>query len=60
MRLAGGGPGPMNPGLEAYNRGKLSMTLDLKHPDARAVVERLVKWADVLTGEFVCWFCSSD
>ena len=30
----------------------MSMTLDLKHPDAPKVVERLVKWADVLTENF--------
>jgi len=38
---------------EAYpwhlvNRNKRGMTLDLKSPDARQVVERLVRWADVL------------
>jgi crotonobetainyl-CoA:carnitine CoA-transferase CaiB-like acyl-CoA transferase len=30
------------------NRNKRGMTLDLKTPDARQVLERLVKWADVL------------
>jgi len=30
------------------NRNKRGITLDLKSPDARPVVERLVKWADVL------------
>ncbi|HTO59726.1 MAG TPA: CoA transferase [Bradyrhizobium sp.] len=30
------------------NRNKLGITLDLKSPSARRVVERLVKWADVL------------
>src|SRR5271170_5061429 len=30
------------------NRNKRGMTLDLKSPDARQVIERLVKWADVL------------
>ncbi len=30
------------------NRNKRGMTLDLKSPDASRVVERLVKWADVL------------
>lgn len=30
------------------NRNKLGITLDLKSPNARGVVERLVKWADVL------------
>jgi formyl-CoA transferase len=30
------------------NRNKRGLALDLKSPDARKVVERLVKWADVL------------
>jgi len=30
------------------NRNKRGLTLDLKSPDARKVLERLVKWADVL------------
>ena len=30
------------------NRNKRGMTLDLKSPDAHQVLERLVKWADVL------------
>jgi formyl-CoA transferase len=30
------------------NRNKRGITLDLKSPDARPVIERLVKWADVL------------
>src|SRR5271170_1075799 len=30
------------------NRNKRGMTLDLKSPSARQVLERLVKWADVL------------
>ena len=30
------------------NRNKRGITLDLKSPDARNVLERLVKWADVL------------
>jgi crotonobetainyl-CoA:carnitine CoA-transferase CaiB-like acyl-CoA transferase len=30
------------------NRNKRGMTLDLKSPDAQQVLERLVKWADVL------------
>lgn len=34
------------------NRNKRSIALDLKHPDARAVLERLVKWADVLVTNY--------
>src|SRR5215470_5754574 len=30
------------------NRNKRSMTIDLKSPDAQQILERLVKWADVL------------
>ena len=29
------------------NRNKRGVCLDLKHPDSRAVLERLVRWADV-------------
>jgi crotonobetainyl-CoA:carnitine CoA-transferase CaiB-like acyl-CoA transferase len=32
----------------AMNRGKRSITLDLKHPEAKAVLDRLVSRADVL------------
>src|ERR1700745_1078305 len=35
-------------GWHLNNRNKRGLTLDLKSADARAVVERLVKWADVL------------
>lgn len=35
-------------GWHLNNRNKRGMTLDLKSPDAHAVVERLVRWADVL------------
>jgi crotonobetainyl-CoA:carnitine CoA-transferase CaiB-like acyl-CoA transferase len=44
---------PQPQAKEAYqwhlaNRNKRGMTLDLKSPDAHQVLERLVKWADVL------------
>jgi len=43
-------------GFNAYNvslnRGKRSIELDLKSPEARPVMERLVKWADVLVENF--------
>jgi crotonobetainyl-CoA:carnitine CoA-transferase CaiB-like acyl-CoA transferase len=32
----------------AYNRNKVSITLDTRHPDASPILERLVAWADVL------------
>ena len=35
-------------GWHLNNRNKRGMTVDLKSTDARAVVERLIKWADVL------------
>lgn len=34
--------------FEAFNRGKRSVTLDLKHPDGRQVFERLVAGADAV------------
>ena len=36
----------------AYNRNKASVTLDTRHPDAPAVLERLVAWADVLVENY--------
>merc|ERR1719262_400685 len=46
------GPGKYNLFLEAFNRGKRSMVLDLKHPDTKEVMKRLVEWADVATENF--------
>lgn len=34
------------------NAGKLDVTIDLKHPDARPITERLVEWADVVADNF--------
>lgn len=36
----------------AFNSGKRSFALDLKHPDASGIVERLVKDADVIVQNF--------
>jgi len=52
MRLAAGGTGVYSAGFELYNRGKKSMTLNLKHPKSRSIMKRLVEWADVLTENF--------
>jgi len=45
-------PRGANLGFEALNRGKRSMTLDLKQAGAAAVMERLVRWADVVCENF--------
>ena len=52
MRTAAGASGVYFAGFELFNRGKKSMTLDLKHPDSKEVMKRLVKWADVLAENF--------
>ena len=52
MRLAAGGAGVYSAGFELFNRGKQSITLDLKNPKARDVMKRLVQWADVLAENF--------
>lgn len=53
------GMGPGNPcGLEgsdmfdALNVGKLSITLNLKHPEGVALAKRLVQWADAVAENF--------
>src|SRR6266516_1882141 len=50
---------PGNPVVEGFdylwqltNRNKRSLALNLKSPGAQAVLERLVKWADVLVTNF--------
>ncbi len=43
---------PDFPYYPVWNRSKRSVTLDLKHPDALDVVERLVKAADVLVENY--------
>ncbi len=47
--IAGPGAATM---LSVDNRNKRGMSLDLKSPHARTVLERLVKWADVLVVNF--------
>ncbi len=49
----GNAPGPENNAcVQGANAGKLCVTLDLAHADARPVIERLVRWADVVTESF--------
>jgi crotonobetainyl-CoA:carnitine CoA-transferase CaiB-like acyl-CoA transferase len=49
----GGRPGPENSALfDTMNAGKRSLRLDLNHPEARAVVLDLVRWADVVIESF--------
>ena len=49
---AAGGSGTYSAGFELFNRGKKSLTLDLKNPKSKEVFCRLVKWADVLAENF--------
>jgi crotonobetainyl-CoA:carnitine CoA-transferase CaiB-like acyl-CoA transferase len=41
-------PGGFNATHAALNRGKRSIALDLRHPEASTVLVRLVRWADVV------------
>ena len=46
-------PGHENSALfDTMNAGKRSLQLDLNHPDARAVILDLVRWADVVVESF--------
>ena len=38
--------------FETFNRGKKSITIDLKNENARELMHRLVRWADVLAENF--------
>jgi len=51
-RATGLGPDGFSSYFEGHNRGKKSITLDLKVPDAIEVVRRLVQSADVLVENF--------
>ena len=33
---------------QAFNRGKRSLALDIRRPESRAILEKLVQWADVI------------
>ena len=45
--------GPERSGLVMnLNAGKLSLSINLDHPGSRPVVERLVRWADIVTESF--------
>jgi crotonobetainyl-CoA:carnitine CoA-transferase CaiB-like acyl-CoA transferase len=49
----GGALGPENNAcVQGANAGKLCITLDLARPEARPVIESLVRWADVVTESF--------
>src|SRR5438094_4331942 len=49
MRTLHGGPSKY---FEALNRGKRSVTLDLRSPDSRGVLDALIARADVLVESF--------
>ena len=44
--------GGMTPGFVSSNRGKRSILLDLKRPEALSVLHRLIAVSDVLSAEF--------
>ena len=41
-----------SPMFAAFNCNKLAVTLNLKHPEAREIALRLVRWADVVSENF--------
>ncbi|MFC1919234.1 CaiB/BaiF CoA transferase family protein [Chloroflexota bacterium] len=50
---ANGEPGPNRSGFfNTYNGGKLGITLNLRNPKARPIVEKLIRWADVVVDNF--------
>ena len=51
-RRIGPAKGDMSATYITCNRGKRSIVLDLKRPEAREVIHDLVKWADVLVENF--------
>src|SRR6266542_580035 len=51
--LLPGGPGAVNFMMEQPNRGKLSVAIDLSHPDGHAALMKLVETADVFLTNFL-------
>ena len=55
-KMVAGNPGALDAGLAALftsvNSGKRSLTLDLKHPQAKGVINKLVAEADVVVENF--------
>lgn len=52
MRMLTQGRDGFNAGVQFTNRGKRSLTLDIRKPEAKPVMERLIKWADVITENY--------
>ncbi|MBI2871652.1 MAG: CoA transferase [Chloroflexi bacterium] len=53
--VAGGDRGlwpDLQPAFHGFNRNKLSITVNLKHPEGVALIKRLVPMADVVTNNF--------
>ena len=46
-------PQPLLPPLSMYIRSKKSVTLDLRNPESKEIMKKLVQWADVLAGAFL-------
>jgi benzylsuccinate CoA-transferase BbsF subunit len=40
------------PRFTYYNTSKLSFTLNLKHPESRSLIEKLIMWADIVNENF--------
>lgn len=55
-RAAGGDPGRTLRAADGYqyynqafNRGKRSIAIDIRRPESRPILRKLVEWADVVT-----------
>uniref|UniRef100_A0A7S1WW64 Formyl-CoA transferase n=1 Tax=Alexandrium catenella TaxID=2925 RepID=A0A7S1WW64_ALECA len=51
-RGAFGRPDGWSPLHNAFNHGKRSLQIDLKHPEAKQIVEKLAAWCDVVVENF--------